>query len=159
MRYRRSERQSCCTSHRVTFLERDASWHRSHRDLAKPSGWSVRLYQSLPETPRRFGELIRKVNLVIIGSCVPDGIAISVVRAAGLVAAGDPAFESPATMARIIRIPVAGDIRDQTLVPPFPAADFARYSISALGLDPYAPVHDLPQDFRNAQRPSLFCHQ
>lgn len=63
--------------HRVTFLERDVPWYRAHRDLTKPFGWSVELYQSLQDIPRRFNELIRDANLVIIGSYVPDGIAIA----------------------------------------------------------------------------------
>jgi spore maturation protein CgeB len=86
--------------HRVTFLERDASWYRSHRDLAKPSGWSVRLYQSPPEIPLRFGKLIRNANLVIIGSYVPDGIAISewvTAHAQGITAFYD--IDTPATLA------------------------------------------------------------
>src|SRR3954471_12528931 len=63
--------------HRVTFLERDASWYRAHRDLTKPSNWSVKLYDSLQDIPRRFASLIHNADCVIIGSYVPDGIAIS----------------------------------------------------------------------------------
>jgi spore maturation protein CgeB len=63
--------------HHVTFLERDMPWYRNHRDLESPSNWTVRLYQSLDDIPRRFGKIIRDANLVIIGSYVPDGIAIS----------------------------------------------------------------------------------
>lgn len=63
--------------HHVTFLERDVPWYREHRDLAKPSGWTVELYQSLKDIPQRFGKMIRDADLVVIGSYVPDGIAIS----------------------------------------------------------------------------------
>ncbi len=63
--------------HCVTFLERDTSWYRSHRDLTKPASWTVKLYQSLPELPRRFGKLIRDAHFVVVGSYVPDGIAIA----------------------------------------------------------------------------------
>src|SRR5689334_19910771 len=63
--------------HSVTFLERDAPWYREHRDLGEPAGWSLRLYHSLPDIPRRFGKLITMADLVIVGSYVPDGIAIS----------------------------------------------------------------------------------
>jgi spore maturation protein CgeB len=63
--------------HSVTFLERDAPWYRDHRDLTEPQGWSVRLYHALADLPRRFGSLIRDANLVMIGSYVPDGIAIA----------------------------------------------------------------------------------
>jgi len=63
--------------HRVTFLERDMPWYRSHRDLAKPANWTVKLYSELADVPRLFGAQIRRANLVILGSYVPDGIAIA----------------------------------------------------------------------------------
>lgn len=86
--------------HRVTFLERDVSWYRDHRDLAKPSAWNVKLYQSLAEIPRRFGRLIAQADLVIIGSYVPDGIAISewvTTHARGVTAFYD--IDTPVTLA------------------------------------------------------------
>jgi spore maturation protein CgeB len=62
--------------HQVTFLERNVPWYREHRDLGEPDGWSLKLYTSLQDVPRRFGQLITTADLVIIGSYVPDGIAI-----------------------------------------------------------------------------------
>jgi spore maturation protein CgeB len=62
--------------HQITFLERNAPWYRQHRDLDEPSGWSLKLYNSLQDIPRRFGKLIRTADLVIVGSYVPDGIAV-----------------------------------------------------------------------------------
>jgi spore maturation protein CgeB len=62
--------------HDVTFLERNLPWYREHRDLDEPAGWSVILYDSLQDFPRRFGRLVTGADLVIIGSYVPDGIAI-----------------------------------------------------------------------------------
>ena len=44
---------------------------------ALPSNWTVKLYQSLQDIPRRYTSLIRGANLVILGSYVPDGIAIA----------------------------------------------------------------------------------
>jgi spore maturation protein CgeB len=90
--------------HRVTFLERDTSWYRSHRDLTKPSSWTVKLYQTLPEIPRRFGKLIRDADLVILGSYVPDGIAISewvTTHARGITAFYD--IDTPVTLAGLDR--------------------------------------------------------
>jgi spore maturation protein CgeB len=90
--------------HRVTFLERDMPWYRDHRDLAKPSSWSIKLYQSLPEIPRRFNKLIRDANLVIIGSYVPDGIAISewvTTHAQGITAFYD--IDTPVTLGGLDR--------------------------------------------------------
>ena len=88
--------------HRVTFLERDVSWYRNHRDLVKPSGWNVSLYETLSDIPRRFGQLIRGADLVIIGSFVPDGIAISewvTSQARGITAFYD--IDTPVTLSRL----------------------------------------------------------
>jgi spore maturation protein CgeB len=86
--------------HHVTFLERDVPWYRSHRDLTKPSGWTVKLYQSLQDIPRRHSSLIRDANLVIVGSYVPDGIAIAewvTAHAQGITAFYD--IDTPVTLA------------------------------------------------------------
>lgn len=88
--------------HHVTFLERDVPWYRDHRDLTKPSAWTVEIYQSLKDIPRRFGKLIQDANLVIIGSYVPDGIAISewvTTHARGLTAFYD--IDTPVTLAKL----------------------------------------------------------
>jgi spore maturation protein CgeB len=88
--------------HHVTFLERDVPWYRDHRDLTKPSSWRVELYQSLKDIPRRFGSLVRSADLVIIGSYVPDGIAISewiTTHARGITAFYD--IDTPVTLARL----------------------------------------------------------
>jgi spore maturation protein CgeB len=86
--------------HRIRFLERDVPWYRDHRDLVEPSGWSVELYQSLQDLPRRFAPLIRDANLVIVGSYVPDGIAIAewvTAQAEGITAFYD--IDTPVTLA------------------------------------------------------------
>jgi spore maturation protein CgeB len=86
--------------HRVTFLERDVPWYRSHRDLTKPSNWTVKLYQSLQDIPRRFTPLICDAHLVILGSYVPDGIPIAewvTAHAQGITAFYD--IDTPVTLA------------------------------------------------------------
>jgi spore maturation protein CgeB len=86
--------------HHVTFLERDVPWYRGHRDLTKPSNWTVKLYQSLQDIPRRYTSLIRDANLVILGSYVPDGIAIAewvTAHAQGITAFYD--IDTPVTLA------------------------------------------------------------
>ncbi|MFB6452788.1 CgeB family protein [Bradyrhizobium tunisiense] len=88
--------------HRVSFLERDVAWYRNHRDLVSPSAWNVHLYQSLSDIPSRFGPLIRAADLVIIGSYVPDGIAISewvTSEAQGITAFYD--IDTPVTLSRL----------------------------------------------------------
>jgi len=86
--------------HRVTFLERDVPWYRDHRDLIKPSGWRVELYQSLQDLPRGYTSLVREANLVIVGSYVPDGVAIAewvTAHAEGITAFYD--IDTPVTLA------------------------------------------------------------
>jgi spore maturation protein CgeB len=86
--------------HSVTFLERDAPWYRDNRDLIEPKGYDVKLYQSLSDLPRQFGRLIRDANLVIVGSYVPDGIAIAdwvTTHAQGITAFYD--IDTPVTLA------------------------------------------------------------
>jgi spore maturation protein CgeB len=88
--------------HHVTFLERDVPWYRSHRDLERPSTWEIRLYQSLNDIPRHFGKLIRDAHLVIIGSYVLDGVAISdwvTSHARGVTAFYD--IDTPVTLAAL----------------------------------------------------------
>src|SRR3954462_677862 len=88
--------------HRVTFLERDVPWYRDHRDLKKPTSWTVKLYQSISEIPRRFGKLIRGANMVIIGSYVPEGIPIAewvTTYAQGITAFYD--IDTPVTLSKL----------------------------------------------------------
>ena len=62
--------------HRVTFLERDVPWYAEHRDLPAPDFCSLRYYSSLEGLRARFGTTIAAADAVIIGSYVPDGIAV-----------------------------------------------------------------------------------
>lgn len=86
--------------HRITFLERDRPWYREHRDLANADYCRIHLYSSLKELPERFGPLVRRANLVILGSYVPDGVLIAdwlTTRAQGLTAFYD--IDTPVTIA------------------------------------------------------------
>jgi spore maturation protein CgeB len=86
--------------HSVTFLERDVPWYREHRDLEQSDYCRIGLYRSLPELACSYGELIRDANLVILGSYVPDGIAIGdwiTGRARGVTAFYD--IDTPVTLA------------------------------------------------------------
>jgi spore maturation protein CgeB len=86
--------------HVVTFLERDLPWYRDNRDLAAPAGWSIQLYDALPDIARRFNKLITAADLVVLGSYVPDGIAIGewvTSHAQGITAFYD--IDTPVTLA------------------------------------------------------------
>jgi spore maturation protein CgeB len=62
--------------HSVTFLERDVPWYRDNRDLERAAYCRIELYGSLPELARQYGKLIGDADLIILGSYVPDGVAI-----------------------------------------------------------------------------------
>ena len=86
--------------HTVTFLERDMPWYRQHRDLENADYCRIGLYESLPELARHYAELVRDADLVVLGSYVPDGIAIGewlTGRASGVTAFYD--IDTPVTLA------------------------------------------------------------
>jgi spore maturation protein CgeB len=58
--------------HEVTFLERDVPWYAAERD-APGAG---ELYGSL-EVLDRYAELVRDADLVVLGSYVPEGVAVA----------------------------------------------------------------------------------
>ena len=72
--------------HEVLFLERDVPWYQRQRDFDAPF---VRLYGSLGELRVDFGDAVRAADLVLVGSFVPDGVAVGewVLEAAGGVVA------------------------------------------------------------------------
>lgn len=62
--------------HDVLFLERDLPWYAENRDQPRPPGCRVGLYTSLRELRERYGEEVRRADLVIVGSYVPEGAAL-----------------------------------------------------------------------------------
>jgi spore maturation protein CgeB len=62
--------------HRITFLERDVPWYRSNRDFETLPYCDIGLYSTLEELKERFTGLIRTADVVVVGSYVPDGIAV-----------------------------------------------------------------------------------
>lgn len=102
--YRGLMRELVRRGHRVAFLERDLPWYADNRDLPKPPYGKTHLYRSLAHLKRRFASLIRDADLVIVGSFVPEGIAIGewVTREArGATAFYD--IDTPVTLARLAR--------------------------------------------------------
>src|SRR3954470_18435143 len=74
--YRALAKALSSRGHSVSFLERDVPWYREHRDLADADYCRIHLYGSLPELARRHAARVCEADLVILGSYVPDGIAI-----------------------------------------------------------------------------------
>jgi spore maturation protein CgeB len=75
--YRRLMRALCRRGHDVLFLERDKPWYRANRDLLHPPFGATRLYCSLTELRGRWARPLREADLVILGSDVPDAIAVA----------------------------------------------------------------------------------
>jgi spore maturation protein CgeB len=90
--------------HRVRFLERDVPWYADNRDLPNPPFGETHLYGSLQELGDRFAPMVRAADLVIVGSYVPDGVAVAgwvQVEARGRTAFYD--IDTPATLAALGR--------------------------------------------------------
>ena len=62
--------------HRVLFLERDVPWYTSQRDLADPDFCQLAYYSSIDQLAVTFGTTITSADAVIIGSYVPEGVAV-----------------------------------------------------------------------------------
>ncbi len=62
--------------HRVLFLERDVPWYASQRDLPDPDFCRLAYYSSAGELIEKFEMAITSADAVIIGSYVPDGVAV-----------------------------------------------------------------------------------
>ena len=62
--------------HSVTFLERDVPWYAENREFDHVPYCRIILYSSLEELKDTYAGLIRSADLVVIGSYVPEGIAV-----------------------------------------------------------------------------------
>ncbi|HEU4643007.1 MAG TPA: glycosyltransferase [Gemmatimonadaceae bacterium] len=102
--YRGLVRELAARGHRVCFLERDVPWYAENRDLPQPPYSRVALYDSLAELRSRHADAVREADLVIVGSYVPDGVAVGewVTRTArGATAFYD--IDTPVTLAKLGR--------------------------------------------------------
>lgn len=87
--------------HDIFFLERDAIWYAQNRDLPRPDFCKVGIYDSL-DALRSYSERVRDSDLVIVGSYVPEGIAVgdwALETARGVTAFYD--IDTPVTLARL----------------------------------------------------------
>ena len=90
--------------HHVLFLERDVPWYANSRDLPHPDYCQTELYASLDNLHARFTEPVREADLVIVGSYVPEGVAVGewvVQTAQGVKAFYD--IDTPVTLAKLAR--------------------------------------------------------
>ena len=88
--------------HSVLFLERDKPWYAENRDLPAPPYGDTQLYAGLEELQQRWATAIKAADLVVVGSYVPDGIAVGALvqrLAAGVTAFYD--IDTPVTLAAL----------------------------------------------------------
>jgi spore maturation protein CgeB len=74
--YRSLVRELVARGHRVLFLERDKPWYAAARDLPDPPHGETVLYRTLKELKNKFTSAVRRADLVIVGSYVPNGIQV-----------------------------------------------------------------------------------
>jgi spore maturation protein CgeB len=99
--YRALLKALAARGHQITFFERDVSWYRESRDLARAAYCRIELYRELRDLPRH-APLIENADLVIVGSYVPDGAAIGdwiTATARGVTAFYD--IDTPVTLAAL----------------------------------------------------------
>jgi len=102
--YRALLRELDRAGHEVLFLERDQPWYADNRDLPQPGFCETQIYRSVTELKRRFAGEIQHADCIVIGSFVPDGVAISewITRTAcGVTAFYD--IDTPVTLAKLAR--------------------------------------------------------
>jgi spore maturation protein CgeB len=101
--YRALVRELSSRDHEVLFLERDVPWYAAQRDLPKPPWGRTELYRSLEELDRH-GDALAAADLVVVGSYVPEGVAVAewaLQRAGGVVAFYD--IDTPVTLGKLRR--------------------------------------------------------
>ena len=88
----------------VTFLERDVPWYAAHRDMPDPDFARLQLYPDIAELRARHAKAVREADAVLIGSYVPEGVAVidwALETARGPVAFYD--IDTPITLAKLAR--------------------------------------------------------
>ena len=102
--YRGLVRELVAQGHDVTFLERDVPWYASQRDLPNPPYGRTELYATLDDLRARFADAVRDADATIVGSYVPEGVAVGewvVATARGTTAFYD--IDTPVTLAKLER--------------------------------------------------------
>src|SRR5216117_3697103 len=74
--YRGLVRELVRRGHSVLFLERDKPWYAQNRDLPNPPFGRTELYAGVDELKDRFAREVREADFVVVGSYVPEGVAV-----------------------------------------------------------------------------------
>ncbi|HEY9901739.1 MAG TPA: glycosyltransferase [Candidatus Sericytochromatia bacterium] len=102
--YRGLVRELVARGHDVLFLERDVPWYAANRDLPNPSYCHTKLYSSLDELKDSFTPDVRDADFVMVGSYVPEGVAVGewvTATARGVRAFYD--IDTPVTLSKLER--------------------------------------------------------
>jgi spore maturation protein CgeB len=102
--YRGLVRELSRRGHEILFLERDVPWYAEHRDLPAPPFCRTELYLSLADLQQRFREEVRRADFALVGSYVPEGVAVG--EWVTHTARGATAFydiDTPVTLAKLER--------------------------------------------------------
>jgi len=100
--YRALVRELAARGHDVLFLERDQPWYAENRDLPQPPHGRTEIYRHRDELAGRFATAVREADAVVLGSYVPDGIAVADwlhAEARGITAFYD--IDTPVTLAAL----------------------------------------------------------
>ncbi len=100
--YRGLVRELSRRGHEVLFLERDMPWYAANRDLKRSPHGRHELYHGLGDLRRRFTRAVREADLVMVGSYVPQGVAVG--EWVQATARGVKAFydiDTPVTLAKL----------------------------------------------------------
>ncbi|MBV9008799.1 MAG: glycosyltransferase [Verrucomicrobia bacterium] len=102
--YRGLLRTLARSGHDILFLERDQPWYADNRDMPQPDFCETSIYHSLAELKGNFAREIAHADFVMLGSFVPEGIAIA--RWITRIADGVTAFydiDTPVTLSNLAR--------------------------------------------------------
>lgn len=102
--YRGLVRELTRRGHDVLFLEHDKPWYAKNRDLPSPPYCRTAVYSSVDELRQRFSPEIGRADCVIVGSYVPEGIAVGelvLTTTVGITAFYD--IDTPVTLSRLSR--------------------------------------------------------
>jgi spore maturation protein CgeB len=100
--YRGLLREFARRGHDIVFVERDLPWYADNRDQPSCSYARIALYESVEELKANHASLIREADAVIVGSYVPEGIAVGdwvLNTASGITAFYD--IDTPVTLKKI----------------------------------------------------------
>lgn len=145
--YRGLVRELSARGNSVLFLERDVPWYAQNRDLPNSSYADIALYSSLAELKHRFTNEIRQADAVIVGSFVPEGIAVGewiTSTAEGVKAFYD--IDTPVTLANLER--GAAEYINKDLIP--------RYDLY-LSFTGGALIEDLERRYGARKARVLYC--